>query len=209
MRVERLSIWLMLFAAPAVSCSNELQPVDGDADTDADADGDADADTDADTDADPWCNADWSGNLPSPSGVCMTDNIGCGDVIEGTTEGGSTYYENTHYLAWFCRGRWDTADTDWSASERVFQYIADAPSSATFTLEACGDLALRSVSTGDECPSSAYSKSCEASAWATQWDHSTQTLEVQNPADSPRRLEIVVDGLDGYEGNFRLTVQCQ
>jgi len=222
--------WAMAVVLLAAGCSHKLEPVEtddpgGDADTDADSDSDSDADADADSDADAdadsdadadgdsdadadtdadtestFCESDFSGNM-SPPADCITQTISCGDVLEGTTVGGSTSFDMQAYTDFQMIGPWG-GGIDWDAAERAFVLSLPAYTDATVTLDdPCGDMGVRGMRTG-ECPTTDYT-------YATQvGSHSAPNVIRLNTVGTPYDYLVIVDGIDGFEGNFTLTVDC-
>ena len=219
--------WLL--AALVLGCSNKLTPgdagpnggdtdvsVENDTDTDADTDSDTDSDTDTDTSGDPLCTTDLTGLFPDlgdlpdsayQDGECVTQSLGCGDEIEGTTVGGSTYYDKDSYQKWRCLSDFGTNE-GWEEPERIFEiYVEDTV--ATVTLETpCGGLGLFRLRSEDVCPPTTYDKTCGGSKEGVSAD--VQTLQlIQSSAAAPSRWEVVVDGYQDFAGNFRLKVTCE
>ena len=181
---------------------------DSDADADSDTDADSDADTDADTDADADADADIDCTNPDPlpsydAGTCTTDTLSCGDVVLSTTAGGTSQVNGADYSsAWACAV---VGTSSYSGAERMFEFIHPATGAVQFDLHSpCDELDLFVVAWGSEdaCVQhgSALSE-CEASV-----DRGDDQTSVWNNVDS--RYIIIVDGPDGAEVPFQLSITC-
>ena len=206
----------LLLALAAPGCSRDLDAVGDDTGTDhlvdddtGDPDDDSDTDDDTEPDTEDACAAELTPLAPGHDGLpeCISEEISCGDPdVVSTTEGGSTYYGDAHSTLWGCMGP-NGAGSDWSASERVYDVVVPAESTATVTLYVdCGDLFLRIIRSDDECPPDNHDKSC---IWGTL-DNATQTRSYTliNQTAFDHRYEVIVDGEDGFEGNFTLGYDC-
>jgi hypothetical protein len=187
---------------------------DSDADTDSDADSDADSDSDTDTDTVPG-DLDCDAEIPTPDpgaaglGSCITEEVFCGDVIFGTLAGGSTIYDYEYWEtvqeldALF--GNYDAVD----GPERVYAFRGLAQDEhVIFTVSTCFDLWADWIqygdSDGDFCDLSPFNRAgvFEYGQGRTWWTDRT------NQAPGTYDLEFVIEGLDGAEGNFKVTVDC-
>lgn len=211
------SRWTTVLAVVVLAaCSRNLRPGDDPDFTDTGTPQNTD-DTGFDTgepstppDGDIDCTADYP--TPSPTGgdgedFCITDELQCGDVIYGTTVGGSTAYDHEQYDAWTCGG--PATNLDWSAAERIYEIWVAPGQSATVRLYIeCGALTLRTVHTTDVCPVE-LEKHC-VYAGLTSPNSQIREHELFNHGANPvsARHEVVVDGRDGFEGNYRLDVIC-
>ena len=199
----------LLILALVSGCGKGKHTDEGDADADADADSDTDTDTDADSDTDtdtdtdadtdgPLCDQDLVGAL-SPASECLTQTIACGETVEGTTEGGLSYYDYQTYNTYHCLGTWGTG-VNWDASDQVFEFEQTDHQVATFAIETCDGMGLHAIrKEWDTCPTLDIVPICTAG------EEQVQTFTIDDPAT----YWIVVDAIDGYEGNFRLTVTCE
>jgi hypothetical protein len=198
----------------STSVSDETTP--GDADADADADSDADSDTDTDTDAD--CPLDCDGDpiaTPDPGsgvGACVTETVQCGDVVEGTLVGGSQVYD---YDFWLLVGELDALFGEYTAldgPERVYTMRVEPGQVVRATFETCFDLWANWVLMGDTggafCDTDTYYTAGVFEGDATTGCPYGWYTERLNSGSSPYDLELIVEGLYGATGNYRLTVEC-
>ena len=207
-------------------CSEDLRPVtdggldadtanetdtdtdtDTDADTDADSDSDADADTDTDTDTDTGDPLDCDTPISTPNigwggSTCLTGPITCDSVVEATTANGSTVFDKTHWDTWFCYGD-DDITTNYDAAERAYELVVPDGRLATLTLETpCNALSLKVLRSQERCPPSNYPIVCDAGEVV---NNSTQQLVDMFGGYT---YQVIVDGKNGAEANFRLRVDC-
>ncbi|MDP2315972.1 MAG: hypothetical protein Q8P41_23955 [Pseudomonadota bacterium] len=211
--------WILLLGALAACDVFTVKPADGDdtgpaetdadTDADADADSDADADTDTDTDTDTDADTDLCGaelSTAAPGGPdCYTEEIGCGDVLEETTEGGDSDYSGEAWESWYCTPNLDR--WEYTASERVYTMFIPERTTATFQFDTpCADLDLFVLFWQDEdtCPTSDNAiRECEAV------DEEGNGGAVSVWSDVGAQYLVVVDGRGGETGNFRLSVACE
>ena len=150
---------------------------------------------------------DCSTSTAAPAGpACVTATIGCGDVIDASTEGGSTDIDSEVYESAFCFIPYNDHD----GPERVYAFTFDTePTYATITLEAdCGDLSIAALRWSDEasCPSGDDHgiANCEGTT-----DSDGATLTLYTDGSDPDRYLISVDGPSDAERAFRLSVTCE
>jgi len=164
------------------------------------------------------CQADLTGSTPVPIGgpgndFCVTDTLHCGDVVDGTTEGGSTWYGNDwgtdSNRTWTdkmgCNGS-DTFGESLSAPERVYTLdLTNSSQQANLVLyNDCGDLVLRAVRGSDPCPGKAQTTYFCTSATTDGDGHEMNFT----PLNTGYNWTIIIDGLNGFQGNYRLEVNC-
>lgn len=152
---------------------------------------------------------------PAPNGgagadYCITaPTLVCGDSIVGTNAGGTAIADKEVYTLWTCNPGTIGTDADWTAPERFYEFfVPDGRQVEVKLYTDCGDLWLRAVRSNDECPV-IYSKNCEVPVVNEQSEEQTVTLT--NPAGGAGgdlRYEIVIDGLNGAVGNFKLEIDC-
>ncbi|RME28717.1 MAG: hypothetical protein D6798_01755, partial [Deltaproteobacteria bacterium] len=145
---------------------------------------------------------------PEPDDVagpdCLTDTISCNQTIVATTEGGSDAIDGAGYGSWFC----SPVDSGvYQGAERVYAWEHPGNGNATVSLYTpCDDLDLFAIYWEDEtsCPSAEYSiGECEGETGSD----SHHEFVIWN--NEPRRYLIVVEGPDGEQAPFRLTVTCK
>jgi len=210
--------WLAVGGCTMVECASKPDDSapegDTDTDTDADTDGDTDADADGDTDADADADADSDSDtdpefcdqrLPDtpPGGPdCITNTIRCGQTITATTEGGSDHFDSVHYENFFCL----VPSGDYHGPERVYVIELEGDVLATFELYSpCADhdvIVLRDDD-GRDCPDSdQLLTECESDVSSGSGSTSVWT-------DRSTRYLVIVDGKQGAEDNFELSVVCE
>ena len=134
---------------------------------------------------------------------CITGSLHCGEVIEGTTAGGDSRFNDEFYSDKFCF----PAGGNHSGPERA--YLLDAPpyTSITVTLQSdCVDLDLAAIAFNYDgaCPTIDHPvPECEG---RDRRGGDKITLQTFN---NPRRYVVAVDGKDGATGTFRMAVECQ
>jgi hypothetical protein len=209
-----LSLLILVALQGGAGCSGSLHPDDseGDTDTDTDADTDADTDTDTDTDTDADtdtdivdCRADYATPDPgdaggSNSGECTTDQVYCGDLIQATTVGGSTHYDEEHYEAFPCGAN---PGDDWGMPERVYAFRLPEGEAVRFTFYGpCDDMLMRIVQ-NSVCGEPRSANCLVPSVRGTDGGYYYDI-----PSGAMRDWEIIIDGRDGAEGNFAFRVEC-
>ncbi len=203
----------------APDVDNSDRPTDGDADTDADADSDADADVDTDTDADTDtgvgldCSADYLSGMPtgSPLGECVTEEVTCGDVLFGTNTGGTTIYDYAFSESLGALGSLLGNGDALDGPERVYVFRGLAvDEQVEFRVDACFDVWgtwVRHGDVGDDfCSAGGFNvgglfeeRDGNQSRWTVQYNLASQ---------STYDFEFIVEGLDGAEGNYMISVAC-
>lgn len=136
-----------------------------------------------------------------PSG-CITGIISCGDVIEGTTLGGDSNWNDDFYAGKFCF----PAGDDRSGPERVYLLKAPANQDITVKLQSdCVDLDLAAVAWTYEgsCPTVNHlTPECEG-------DAKSGDGRVRLNVFKERDYLIVVEGKQAETGTYRLSVDCR
>ncbi len=150
--------------------------------------------------ATPDLSCDANVKVPAPVG-CRSGVLKCGDLIESTTVGGESHWDDDFYAQKFCF----PAGSGHSAPERVFSMDMPEYTQVTIQLQTdCKDLdlvALSWVYEGD-CPGASHTIfGCEGSN-KRGWDK----LVIQN--FQARSYLIGVDGKGSDAGPFRLKVTC-
>jgi hypothetical protein len=144
------------------------------------------------------CNARY--DTASPRG-CLTGELICGDVVQGTTVGGESNFDDAFYAGAFCFPPGERH----SASERVYRFSAPQDTQVTVTLDSpCADLDLAVVAWKYEgtCPvAQSPIAECEGE---TSPGGGSVVIQVFNPRD----YIVAVDGKDGVTGPYQLSVSC-
>ncbi|MCA9566929.1 MAG: hypothetical protein KC656_03765 [Myxococcales bacterium] len=152
------------------------------------------------------CDVD-PASMPEPDG-CVTQYVQCGDVIEGTLEGGSNVYG---YQDWADRQMIGGLTNDWQAvegPERVFVVTDLQPGQhVTAIVESCDDVWASWTVHGD------MTDVCEmgwgpAGHFESDLGRVEQHATVLNTASGDWDVELIVDGHPGATTSFRLTVTC-
>lgn len=154
---------------------------------------------------DPLCDRDI--NTGAPREDCVTDTIGCSQERVDTLVGGDSDFGAEEYEAWYCTY---TGGDPWSGSERVYAFAHPGTGNVTFTLDSpCAEMDLAVVrwgywATDRQCPTGASTlvSECEmddggGGGSVTVWNN--------EPAD----YLVIVDGVDGAQDNFALSVSCE
>jgi len=188
----------------ADSDSDSDSDADSDADTDSDTDADADADGDSDADADSDIDCTNEPTLPPiDEDTCTTDTLSCGDVVLSSTTGGTSQVNGADYSsAWACAV---VGTSSYSGAERMYEFIHPATGAVTFDLHTpCDELDLFVMAWGaeDSCVQSGVALS-ECEAGVTSGDDSTSVWN-----NEPARYIIVVEGPEGEEAPFQLSIAC-
>lgn len=158
------------------------------------------------------CGADLSADTPDPGdvAVCVTQEIGCGEEVMHTLAGGTTLYDRSFWAAQQTLGGLTGKSADvLDGPERVYIIRPDTPGrSVELRLESCfegwaswrryGDVAFDWCDVDDHWATAGHFLS--ESAWV-------RTYEFLH--DAGKQYEVIVEGLDGAVGNFRLVVTCE
>lgn len=170
---------------------------------DSDESGHSGQDSDSGETTEDFCSQRLDSSAPAGP-ECLSEVLGCGDVIEATNDGGFNDYEGDDYTHNFCFP--NLSNHDYDAPERVYALYVEAGVQASITLSTpCGDLDLAVARWWDaeSCPTADDSYSvCEGddddggASTSVDWDVETWWL-------------LMVDGkYDSDVYNFRLSVQC-
>lgn len=138
----------------------------------------------------------------SPQG-CITQEISCGDVIEGSTEGGDNLWADEFYAKHFCFPAGDNR----TGPERIYVLKVPERQDVTLRLDSdCADLDLAAIAW-------AYDGTCPGV------NHLVPECESNNSTDGGGKVRlnvfkardylVAVEGKNHASGTFRLTVQCQ
>ncbi len=138
----------------------------------------------------------------SPPISCISGRLTCGQIIEGTTEGGDSEWGDIFYAEKFCIPALDGHQ----GPERVYVFEAPAQASVAVKLVSeCADLdilGLRYQYTG-VCPDRGSAiPQCEGD------NHRGGGKIMIETFDRPETWLIAVDGKGGATGTFRLKVEC-
>lgn len=145
------------------------------------------------------CDADVS--TAPPENACVSGELTCGSVIEGTTEGGVNFWGDDFYSHKFCF----PAGDDRSGPERVYVFHAPANTDVRIRLDSdCAELDLAAVAWAWDgtCPGVNHLvPECES-------DNAEGGGRVRLNVFKPRDYLVAVEGKGGASGTFRLTVEC-
>ncbi len=188
---------------------------DADADADTDADSDSDSDSDTDTDSDTGvagldCTADYTVQTPNPGAggypQCVTEVIQCGDVFYHTNTGGGNDFD---YDTWLYLSELQSLQPgDLSGVDRNYLYRDLASGdSVKVTVESCMDVWASWIVQGD-----LSDGTCDTTPWGPG-GHFDGTFRDQyrdhpNAAGGFVDVLFIVEGFQGVEGNYKLTVEC-
>lgn len=137
-----------------------------------------------------------------PVNGCLSGELRCGDVIEGTTEGGESSWNDRFYAAKFCLPALD----DHGGPERVYKLVVPAYTHVSLWLESdCVDLDLIAAAWeyDGRCPGESHTVPlCEA-------DNNVGGDRVEIYEFRDRGYLVAVDGKHRATGTFRLHVSCE
>lgn len=142
---------------------------------------------------------------PSPSG-CAMQTISCNSEVEGNNRFGDNNFDDDFYVSKFCGTQRHAYD---ESPEAIYLLTLPGNVQADITLTSdCGDLDLASVSTSPDatnrCPTISHTvQVCEMDQGGRGGSVRITTV------DRPENHFIVVDGKNGFTGNFRLRVDCK
>lgn len=151
------------------------------------------------------CDATYDTTAPAGPD-CLTSVISCGDVVEGTTLGGSSIMDAELYESAFCF----VPFSDYDGPERVYELSLPADTTAYVTLEApCKDLgfALMRWSYEDECPTGDEHGILDCNGQPSGTTGNTKEAQVW--AEKDTRFVLSVDGAAGAAAPYRLSVVCE
>ncbi len=143
---------------------------------------------------------------PAPAAIqgpdCVTATLSCGQTILGTTEGGTDVMDGDAYQSWYCAV---VGPSEYAGAERVYAFQHPGGGNATVYLSSpCDDLDLFAIHWEDDdiCPIADYSiQECEGDIGS-----GSHSFVIWN--DTPRRYLVVVEGPQGEEAPFELSVVC-
>lgn len=207
MKARHLCMLVVLFGCPIVETDapskDSTDPDDSVPDTETDPGETDPSETDTDAPPDDLDCTPGAYTLPAPApDTCVVQELTCGQVLEGTTTGGTTEFTRTQWEDAMCLDYLLLDPAHLDAPERVFSLQIPPRMFGSVTIESCARLDLRSVSTPTDCDTSPQN----CSAASGDWDLATVNNLVGT--NTGNRYEIIVDGYDGDEANFRLTVDC-
>lgn len=147
----------------------------------------------------------------SELGSCYQQELKCGDVITDTTVGGAQGFSYATYESWFCLGYPGIA-RNYDAPERSYYFhhpedINKVTLRLTTPEECEGELSLRAIWVDDaeECISASDDKPGDCTA-AFSGDDGSDYIDNTYP---DYQYRLIVDGLDGAQGDFTLSVECE
>lgn len=198
---------------PTDSSADADADADADSDSDADADADTDSDTDEDTDTSPGadfdCEEDYA--TPEPGGLglpeCVTEELLCGDVIYGTNEGGSTFYDKDFYMDYQCISWAFSEPSDvFDGPERVYTLTVPPNKYVELTVNSCEDVDLHVIRHATTCSTVTDGSPCTNSEGGFTEQYIKQYLLGE---DEGRNYEIIIDSIDGSISNYWFEIVCQ
>jgi len=139
----------------------------------------------------------------SPGSDCVIDELTCGDVIEGYSGAGQRLFGDAIYKNAFCTVERNHYD---NAPEASYRLLVPSNRMAHVQLDSnCADLDVVAIAweETDRCPTERHAiHECEMDVSSGGGRITVATV------DRPQRYILAVDGKNGAEGNFRLTVEC-
>jgi len=150
----------------------------------------------------PGPELDCEADVPSLSSTgCAISEIGCGSIVTARIGSGSSRFSDDFYLSKHC----GVYQNGYDAPDAVYALELPANKRAVVFLESpCADLHLASVKWGDSqsCPTTQHNTGpCEM-------DQHSETPMVVITSIRPERNLVIVDGVGGADGVYRLSVQC-
>jgi hypothetical protein len=144
---------------------------------------------------------------PSPKAVrgCITNEIVCGDTIDGTTIGGVNHFGDSFYQGAMCTPQ----RNDYERSpEAIYKLRLDPNVKAVIRLDSnCAELDHFSIGwEGAKCPTEKHATAIHECEMETR-EEGGKPLIVTT-VDKAQTFLVGVDGKYGAQGNFRLTVEC-
>jgi hypothetical protein len=134
---------------------------------------------------------------------CLSGTLSCGQVIEGTTSGGDSRFDDDFYSRHFCF----PAGDDHGGPERVYLLEAQPYSSVTLSLQSdCVDLDIAAAAFAYDgtCPTASHPvPECEGNNRRGGGSIVLQTF------NNPRTYVVAIDGKGRGAGTFRLSVDCK
>ena len=141
---------------------------------------------------------------PDATFGCYHKRIKCGDVIEDTTRGGKSHFDDDFYQ----RGTFTPQRNDYEDSpEAIYQLKVKPNTSVYLRLDSnCADLDIAAMPWNElTCPDTAHVEGLPETEMNTKPDGGTIRLTT---VTNPQTYLVAVDGKQGAYGNFRLTVTC-
>lgn len=142
---------------------------------------------------------------PDATFGCFHKRIKCGEVIEDTTRGGKSHFDDDFYQ----KGHFTPQRNDYEDSpEAIYQLKVEENTKVTMRLDSnCVDLDLMAMPWKEKtCPTVSHVETNTAETeMNTKPDGGTLILTT---VDKPQTYLIAVDGKQGAYGNFRLDIRC-
>ena len=144
---------------------------------------------------------------PSPKPVrgCVTNEILCGDSIEGTTVGGVNIFGDTFFQSARCT----VQRNDYERSpEAIYKLYLDANVKAVIRLDSnCVDLDHFAIGwENTKCPTEKHASTIRECEMEVRPEGGRPL--VLTTVDKAQTFLVGVDGKYGAQGNFRLSVDC-
>ncbi len=183
-------LWLLL-----IGCDDRSGPTKTD-DTNASSTDDTASGGEAD------CDSTWDDTTPGGPD-CTSGQIGCGDIIEASTSGGSRAGNTDLYESAYCF----VPNHDHDGQDRFYVFEASEGQEFAITLESpCEALSLAAMRWDEaECPVDRNHNigTCDGFEATT----GTNTLDMYTV--NAGTYYIAVDAAEGVTGNFRLSLTCE
>jgi len=137
-----------------------------------------------------------------PRDGCVSGALECGRALEGNTTGGRQHFDDDFYVTKYCQPQ----QHNYSGNERVYTLDLAANTGANIWLDSdCADLDLFTIrwTYDGKCPTPSHTVSeCEVDAAS-----GGGVVHVENVGNAAQYM-VIVDGKQGVEAPFRLTVEC-
>lgn len=159
-----------------------------------------------DAESDLFCDVD-PADMPADDG-CVTEYVACGDVIEGTLEGGSNFYDVSTWSSRNELGGLLGNGHRVAGADRVYVVEGVQPGQSVYArVESCDDVWASYIVSGD------LTDVCEP-GWGPSGHFQSnvgrldQEAFVRNAASGVWDVELVIDGEVGANASYRLTIEC-
>lgn len=190
------------------SAAGETASSDTGSDSASEDSGDTSRDSGADTGGDlppledDFCAQSFS-QAPPTEDCLESETLACGDVVEGTLDGGGTRYGASSWEGWACTV--NASRHGYDGPERAWRLSLPERTSARLVLDTpCADLDVFVLYwPTDSCPTpDTLAHVCEAG-------DGSAAMDVARVGSVNAEQDLVfIDGKDGATGNFRLSVVC-
>jgi hypothetical protein len=149
-------------------------------------------------------DCDESRNAPLPARGCVLQKVQCGDVIEGTTTGGISNFDDDFYQEAFCTPRREDYE---DSPEAVYMLTVPGDIRADIRLDTnCAELDIFAIRWDrKDCPTRKHTRSIPQCEFNDKPGGGYLTITT---VERPETYLIGADGKNGAHGNFRMAIEC-